>query len=213
MRLLIFIITGISKMTCLLAQPADTLFYSYVKKGEIIGKQWECQYGKNNYDYFDEFNDRGRGPAVRSHLQTDDKGVIVEADFKGIDYYKTIVSEIFYIKNGKAYWKNKFENDSAIFRNELYSDINGPTAEYQLILKMLQGNSVGQINVLPGGGRNFKQITSLDIRRNLLSKNDSTYLTGRNKDTIVHLNLIAFNGYGNGPSYFGLQKKVTFLAL
>ncbi len=194
MRLLIFFAIGISKMTCLLAQTADTLFYSYVKQGEIVGKQWEYQYGKNDYDYFYEFNDRGRGPAVKSHLQTDNKGVIIEADFKGIDYYKTEVNETFHIKDGKAYWKNQFENDSAVFRNELYSDINGPIAEYQLILKMLQGNPAGQVNVLPGGFRNFKQITSLDIR----------------KDSIVHLNLIAFDGFGNGPYYFWFTKEGKF---
>jgi hypothetical protein len=54
---------------------------------------------------------------VHSHLRTDDQGVIIGAEYSGVDHYKTAIDEKFYVKNGKAYWKNKFENDSIAYNN------------------------------------------------------------------------------------------------
>jgi hypothetical protein len=170
-----------------LAAASDTLFYDYINNGKIVGRQWEIQKGRDYY-YFDEYNDRGRGPSIHSHITTNEKGVIISEEFKGVDYVKAIVQESFHVSGGKAYWKNKFEDDSTAFNSELYSDINGPLAEYELILKMLQTSPSGEIHVLPAGVRNFKHLTTTEV------VDEHT----RRKMT---LRLVSFSGFGGAPFY------------
>jgi hypothetical protein len=133
--------------------PADTTYYSYVNKGKVVGVQWIWQKEQNDYYCYDEYNDRGRGPAVHGHIRTDDEGRITGVEFSGVDYYKSQVKERFSVQNGKAYWKNKFEDDSAAYHGELYSDINGPMAEYSLIFPRLQDAPGQTLSVLPAGTR------------------------------------------------------------
>jgi hypothetical protein len=105
-----------------------------------------------------------------------------------VDYVKAAVQESFHVRKGKAYWKNKFEDDSTVFRGELYSDINGPTAEYELILKMLEAYPSGEMHVLPAGVRNFKQLATAEVTEEG---------TGRKQP----LRLISFSGFGGAPFY------------
>jgi hypothetical protein len=169
------------------AAASDTLFYNYINSGKIVGRQWEYQKG-HDYYYYDEFNDRGRGPSIHSHILTDAHGVIISEEFTGVDYVKAVVQESFHVHKGKAYWKNKFEDDSTFFHQELYSDINGPMAEYELILKMLETSPAGEMQVLPAGVRNFKQLTTTEV---------TDEQTGRK----LALRLVSFSGYGGAPFY------------
>src|ERR1700748_1685156 len=117
---------------------SDTVYYAYVKKGTVFGTEWVYQKDRNNLYYHYDFNDRGRGPSVNGHVTVDEKGVVTAADFTGVDYYKATVDEHFFVSGGKAHWKNKFENDSAAFHGELYSDMNGPVSLDELRVRMLQ---------------------------------------------------------------------------
>lgn len=190
----------------------DTLFYSYVNSGKIIGQQWVWENKKNSYYYYDTFNDRGRGPSVHSHLQTNDKGIVIAAEYTGVDYFKTIVNERFYVKAGKAYWKNKFENDSTIFHNELYSDINGPTAEYALIYKMLQAAPAGGLPVLPAGSRQFKRVTSTEITRAASGGRPTSESPIRQPvgKASLSLELVSFSGFGSAPVYLWFTREGKF---
>lgn len=173
---------------------SDTVFYNYVSSGKIVGRQWLLQKGKNDYYYYDEYNDRGRGPAINSHLRTDERGAVITAEYKGHDYYKSPVDETFRVRNGQAAWKNKFENDSAAFKRQIYSDINGPTAEYALIYKMLL-DAGGQIAVLPAGTRNCKKLTTNTI-----------------PGIAKPLQLVSFSGYGGAPIYLWFTSEGKFFA-
>ncbi|MBN9381785.1 MAG: amidohydrolase family protein [Chitinophagaceae bacterium] len=176
---------------------SDTLFYNYVNSGKIVGTQWVWQKGKGDYYYYDEYNDRGRGPSLHTHITTGAGGVILSEDISGVDYYKSPVRERFYVRRGKAYWKNKFENDSTAFKNELYSDINGPLAVAELVLKMLQTAPAGEIHVLPAGTRNFKLIAS-------------TAITEKGSQRRHTLRLMAFSGYGGPPGYLWFTSEGRF---
>ncbi|MBN8853544.1 MAG: hypothetical protein BGO55_18960 [Sphingobacteriales bacterium 50-39] len=184
----LFLTVGILGRVGEVAAASDTLFYNYINSGKIVGQQWVWQKGLHDYYYYDEYNDRGRGPSIHSHIMTDARGVIISAEFTGVDYVKAMVQESFHVRKGKAYWKNKFEDDSTVFRNELYSDINGPLAEYELILKMLEASPSGEMQVLPAGVRNFKQLTTTEV---------TDEHTGR-KQT---LRLVSFSGFGGAPFY------------
>lgn len=85
------------------AAASDTLFYNYVNSGKIVGQQWVWQQGSHDYYYYDQYNDRGRGPSIHSHIMTDDRGVIISEEFTGVDYVKAAMQESFHVRKGKAY--------------------------------------------------------------------------------------------------------------
>ena len=58
------------------AQNVDTVRHNVVRLGKIVGKHLSWKKGNNDYYYYFEFNDRGRGPAVTSHSKTDSKQYI-----------------------------------------------------------------------------------------------------------------------------------------
>ena len=60
-------------------------------------------------EYIFEFNDRGRGPAVRSRIVLDERGIPTTITVDGHDYLKNAIAERFSIEDGKAAWKNKVE--------------------------------------------------------------------------------------------------------
>jgi Amidohydrolase family len=210
MRFVVLLFTAVGLTPWLSGQPIDTTFYSYVAQGKIVGKQWACENEKNSYSYYDEYNDRGRGPSIYSHLRTDDNGVITDAEFHGVDYYKASVQEEFHVRNSKAFWKNKFENDSAGFAGELYSDINGPIAEYELILKMLQRSTAGEVHVLPGGIRRFRYITEAQILGAPDRSDTLRGSTAKGKLSPLNLKLVAFDGFGGGPWYIWFKREGQF---
>src|SRR6187455_1337168 len=95
------------------AQTTDTIKHNVVRLGKVVGKHLSWKKGNNDHYYYFEYNDRGRGPAITSYSKTDNKGNIILQEITGVDYFKTKVKEKFEVKNGKASWKNKFENESA----------------------------------------------------------------------------------------------------
>jgi hypothetical protein len=194
-----FFLVSISSLcvTDSFAATSDTLFYSYVNSGKIVGKQWVRQQGQHDYYYYDEYNDRGRGPSLHTHITTDANGVIISEEIFGVDYFKSPVSENFHVRKGRAYWKNKFENDSAAYKDQLYSDINGPLAGAELVLKMLQASTSGEVRVLPAGVRNFKQVASTEI-------------TEKETRRKYALRLVALSGYGGTPYYLWFTAEGRF---
>jgi hypothetical protein len=207
MRPIILLLLCNASSAAIFASTGDTTFYNYVNSGKTVGKEWVVQKEKNSFDFYDEYNDRGRGPAVYTHIQTDDKGVIISAAYSGFDYYKSSVNEKFYIQGQKAYWKNRFENDSSFFRNELYSAMNGPLAEESLILRMLQTTSTnGEIQLLPSGLLRYRRLTSIDI-----ATTPSQGGAGASSPAQVQsLQLIAFTGSGYTPDYFWFTNDGQF---
>src|SRR5579863_199509 len=129
-----FILSGLCLLftSALSANTADTTRYTILTSGTVSGKQLAWKKNQNEYHYYYEFNDRGRGPSISQAITTNDNGIVVKEEIKGVDYYKTPVNEIFYVKNEKAFWKNKFEDDSAVFKSQTYSDINGTPASLEL---------------------------------------------------------------------------------
>ena len=140
------------------AQQADTVKYSVVTAGKITGVQLNYKKGAADYYYHYEYNDRGRGPSINTHIKTNEKGMIVLQEISGVDYYKNAVQEKFEVKNGKASWKNKFENETAAFTGQLYSSINGTPGEAGLTYKILRAQPTHKIPVLPSGNISFKKV-------------------------------------------------------
>src|SRR5436190_24151238 len=149
------------------AQNVDTVRHNVVRLGKIVGKHLSWKKGNNDYYYYFEFNDRGRGPAITSHSKTDSKGNIIFQEITGVDYFKTRVEEKFEVKAGKASWKNKFENESVPYKGELYYNINGNPGEIELSLKIMK--ALKKVNILPTGTLNYtvaKEETIKDEKNN-----------------------------------------------
>ena len=181
----------------LFAADQDTTRYSIVTQGKLTGRQLSWNNDKYHTGYYYEFNDRGRGPLITQHIEVNEKGVIVKEEIDGVDYYKTPVHEVFYVKNGYAFWKNKFENDSALFHDQIYSDINGTPASVELLLKMIRSTARKQLDVLPAGLRNTEEIRTEEITR------DNQKLS---------VKLFAFSGFGGAPSYSWFTADGSFFA-
>ncbi|MBS1936011.1 MAG: hypothetical protein JST96_18570, partial [Bacteroidetes bacterium] len=181
----------------LIASPVDTTRYTILTSGTVSGKQLSWKNNKNSYGYYYEDNDRGRGPSITQTVVTNDNGVVIKEEITGVDYFKTAVKEIFSVKQNKAFWKNKFEDDSAVFKNQVYSEINGTPAAIELLLKMLRSSPAKQLDVLPAGTRNFSETTEKEISN------------GKEKITVQ---LVAFSGYGGAPSYTWFTKDGKFFA-
>ncbi|MES1221168.1 MAG: amidohydrolase family protein [Bacteroidota bacterium] len=179
------------------ANSTDTIRYSILTSGLPSGKQLSWQDNKNDHHYYYEFNDRGRGPSITQVITTNDAGIVTKEEITGVDYYKTPVNEIFYINGSKAFWKNKFEDDSATFTNQTYSDINGAPASSELLLSMLRSSSSQKLDVLPAGSRDFKEIMVKEISN------------GQQK---LQVQLIAFSGFGGAPQYSWFTKDGGFFA-
>ena len=178
------------------AQTTDTIRHNVVRLGKVVGKHLSWKKGANDYYYYFEFNDRGRGPSVTSHSQTDSKGNIVLQQITGVDYFKTKVEEKFEVKTGKALWKNKFENESVAYKGELYSNINGNPGEIELALRILKSSASKKINILPSGTLSYviaKEETVKDDKNNTLT-----------------IQLIGFTGLGGPPTYTWFTKGGNF---
>ena len=174
----------------------DTIRHNVVRLGKIVGKHLSWKNGPNEHYYYYEFNDRGRGPAVTSYSKTDAKGNIILQQISGIDYFKTKVNERFEVKAGKATWKNKFENGSALYKGELYANIYGNPGEIELSLKAMKNWPAKKINILPSGTLNYtvvKEETAKD------EKNNS-----------IDVQLVGFSGLGGPPNYAWFTKDGDF---
>lgn len=165
----------------------DTTYYNAVRFGKPVGKQLCWKKANNEFYYYYEFNDRGRGPSITSHITTNPKGNIISQFITGVDYYKTAVDEKFEVKNGKASWKNKFENETVPYKGEVYSNINGTPAENELILKLLKQSPSKKISILPSGNLEFKVVKE-------------TTVTDDNNNKLS-IQLIGFTGLGGPPFY------------
>jgi len=174
------------------AQNVDTVRHNVVRLGKIVGKHLSWKKGSNDFYYYFEFNDRGRGPAVTSHSKTDSKGNIIFQEITGVDYFKTKVEEKFEVKAGKASWKNKFENESVPYKGELYSNINGNPGEIELTLHILNNSVSKKVNILPSGTLNYSVVKEETVKDE--------------KNNILTIQLIGFSGLGGPPNYYWFTK-------
>ena len=179
-----------------LTQTADTIRHNVVRLGKVVGKHLSWKKSANDQYYYFEFNDRGRGPSVTSYSKTDNKGNIVLQEIKGVDYFKTKVEEKFEVKTGKASWKNKFENESVVYKGELYSNINGNPGEIELSLRILKKSPSKKINILPSGTLSYTLVREETVKD---EKNNS-----------LRIQLIGFSGLGGPPTYTWFTEDGNF---
>ncbi len=99
-----------------------------------------------------EFNDRGRGPSINSHITLDARGVPSAMDNSGNDYMKAAVEEHFSVAQGKAAWKNRSEQGEKQLSGEaFYVPLSGTVEDGAQLVRALLAAPGQTLALLPSG--------------------------------------------------------------
>lgn len=186
----------------LVAQPAisDTVRSTFLMAGRSAGihKAWIAPDGSRNF-YF-EFNDRGRGPALTQRVTLRSDGYPGTIDITGHDYFKSPVEEHFALAplNGRwrAAWKNPAESASATLDAPRYYSAMYDVAS-NVLEPLLLSTPDKRLSILPQGEVRAERIRDLTITAGSRSKTVTLYAT---------------HGLGFTPSLWWADERGEFFA-
>jgi imidazolonepropionase-like amidohydrolase len=166
----------------LAAQPAamDTVRTAFLMAGRTAGvhKAWVAPDGSRNF-YF-EFNDRGRGPALTQRVVLGPAGYPTRIDVTGHDYFKSPIEEHFVLEpqDGKwrAAWKNPAESASVTLDRPMYYSAMYDVAT-DVFEPLLLSVPNKQLSILPQGEARVERIRDLTITSGGRSKTVTLYAT------------------------------------
>jgi imidazolonepropionase-like amidohydrolase len=174
----------------------DTIRYTVMMAKGPAGytKAWTDASGARNY--YTEWNDRGRGPAITQRVMLGRDGFPVSVDIQGVDYLKSPVEEHYVARSvtqagapWQASWKNNAESTSVARPAPAYdlpiNDVSIDVFE-PLLLK------AGQLPLLPQGEARAEKVR--DVRVTI----DGVPRT---------LTLYAVHGFGFTPSTFWADER------
>ncbi len=119
--------------------------------------------GTREYDF--EYNDRGRGPKIKTKLKLNSDGIPVSYETTGVDYLKAPVKETFSFNTGVAQWKSSSESGRAnAAKPGFYVSINGVYEETALLAAALLRSPNRKLAVMPGGEAAIAPIADLTLR-------------------------------------------------
>ncbi|HVQ12443.1 MAG TPA: hypothetical protein VMS40_02590, partial [Vicinamibacterales bacterium] len=126
--------------------------YSFFLAGNRAGYHLECRMPDGSGLFIFEFNDRGRGPSVRSRIVLDAAGIPTVITVDGNDYLKNEIAERFSIAKGKAAWKNKVEQGTrSLDAPAFYMSQSGTPAELPMLAKAAFAAPGHRLALLPSG--------------------------------------------------------------
>jgi hypothetical protein len=126
--------------------------------------------------YVFEFNDRGRGPSVRSRIARDAAGIPTAITVDGNDYLKNAISERFAVANGKASWINKVEKgQKATAGPAFYLSQSGTPAEIPLLVNAALAAPDKTLALLPSGAARVVELDQRMVRSGESSKEVRLY--------------------------------------
>lgn len=180
------------------AEARSHTVFSLVLAGNRAGYHVECRMPDGSGLYLFAFNDRGRGPAVRSRIVLDPAGVPSELTVDGNDYLKNAIAERFAVSNGVASWKNKVEQGShELAGPAFYLSQSGTPAELPMLARAAMAAPGHRIALLPSGEA---RVEALDAR------------TVKNGDASRTVRLHVMTGLGYEPTAVWLDENGGFFA-
>lgn len=134
----------------LLPQRADTVRYTILQAGNPAGVELAVRNADGSLYFFEEYNDRGRGPRLETRITLTPAGMLQTVAITGHDYWKQPVDERFTMRGDSAEWSSSLEQcrrrlDAPAF----YSPFYGPVAGMALFIGA--GQSSGEVPLLPSG--------------------------------------------------------------
>jgi hypothetical protein len=166
--------------------------------GNLAGYHRECRLADGSGLYLYAFNDRGRGPSIRSRIVLDAAGIPSSLTVDGHDYLKNAIAERFSVADGQAAWQNKVEaGERRLERPAFYLSQSGTPAELPMLAKAALAAPGNTIALLPSG----------EARAEVLE--ERTVKNGESKKAV---RLVALYGLGYQPATVWLDEAGDFFA-
>ena len=147
------------------ASAVNSQVFSAYLGGNRAGFHTECRMPDGSGEYIFEFNDRGRGPALRSRIVLDERGVPASITVDGHDYLKNAIAERFSVTGGKAAWKNKVEaGERPLDTPAFYLSQSGTPAELGLLARALVASPNLSLPLLPQGEARVEMLDERTVK-------------------------------------------------
>lgn len=171
--------------------------YTFLMMGKAAGSQVSktTPEGLREYDF--EFNDRGRGPKLKTRIRLDADGIPVELETVGNDYLKAPVAETFSMTGGAARWKNSAEQGERKTAKAFYISMNGAPEEFALLAQALLKSPAKRLQLLPAGEASIERTGELTLK---------------NGDKTRRVTSYEIAGLGFTPSTLWLDDDLAFFA-
>lgn len=175
----------------LLSQRADTLRYSIYQAGNPSGVELAVRQSDGSLYFFEEYNDRGRGPRLETRVTLTPSGVFKTLSVTGHDYWKQPVDERFTLRGDTAEWSSSLEQG----RQRLTGGAGGAPALYSPFY-----GAVGLLPLVIGAAGNSGQVALLPAGRLRVAKvGERTVTAGVQSTRIAHYQV---EGVGFTPTDF-----------
>lgn len=146
----------------LLSQRADTLRYTILQAGNRAGVELTVRQSDGSLYFFEEYNDRGRGPRLETRVTLTPSGMFQTLSVTGHDYWKHPVDERFTLRGDTAEWSSSLEKGrQRLTAPALYSSFYGAVASLPLVIGAA-GNS-GQVALLPAGRLRVAKVSERNV--------------------------------------------------
>jgi hypothetical protein len=189
--------------------PGDAARYSLLIMGNKSGviANWQTRDGAQQT--FFAFNDRGRGPRLRSTVSLDAGGTPSTVKISGNDYLKAPVAESFSLASNHAQWKNDSEaGDKQLTAPAYYIAMNSSPLEYGWLARALL-KSNRPLALLPAGEARISKLRDLPLSSADMKQTITAYaITGLDlTPTIVWLDADQnFFAAGDGSWFLAIRE-------
>jgi len=149
--------------------------YTVLLVGNPAGVQTSGTAPDGSRTFTFEFNDRGRGPKIRSRVRLDAEGFPVSVETEGNDYLKAPVSESLHLSDGVARWKNTAEaGERRLTSRAFYVGLYSAPEETAMLARALLKAPTKRLPLLPEGEASIKATGEMRLqngaaRRRVLS--------------------------------------------
>ena len=143
----------------LLSQRADTIRYAIILSGNRAGSEVAIREPDGTLHFFQEYNDRGRGPKLESRFTLTADGMPRTVSITGNDYLKVPVDERFTLRGDTAAWSSSAERGSRhLVAPAFYVSIYGPSSADFMLAQAAATAANGEIPLLPEGRARVKKL-------------------------------------------------------
>src|SRR5437867_2706332 len=132
------------------AAPSDTIRYIILQAGNPAGSELAVRHPDGSLYFFEEYNDRGRGPRLETRITLTPTGMLKTVSITGHDYWKQPVDERFTLRGDTAEWSSSIEHDrQRLSAPAFYSPFMGPVAGLPLFIGASANGA--ELPLLPAG--------------------------------------------------------------
>lgn len=150
--------------------------YTVMMAGRPAGSQTSAAGPDGSRAFTFEFNDRGRGPKIRSRVRLDAEGFPVSVETEGNDYLKAPVSESLRLADGVARWKNTAEaGEKRLASKAFYVGLYSVPEETAMLARALLKSPTKRLPLLPEGEASIASAVEIQMRNGAATQTVFSY--------------------------------------